>query len=718
MPSCRSEINFTAMRCFFLLSKYHGLKLEIASAPDRDGESVVRLALQEMARAGLKCKQINKCKWNNIIALGSALPFVAIHHELTWMIISGLIPSEVEELSLRVLIPSSTDETITERIMSREEFQAIWNGTLVLCKHSNNEFEIHKTFGFNWFIPEIKKNSKYYRDIAIITVIINQLALAPPLLFQVIIDRVVSFASYQTLYAVSGIYLFVIFCDGILSYMRQCLTVFATNKIDASLSSRTFGHMMSLPLYFFETISTGVLVRNMHQADKIRGFLTGQLFHVALDIVTLPILIAVLVAYSAKLTLIVLCFAGLLATLIAILLPAYRTLLEEQFEQDSTRQATLVESIHGIRTVKSLALEPSRKESWDNAVMSTIRQTGLVAIMTAKCSVLFSSLDKLQMIIIISIGVTDVFDGSLSLGALMAFNMMSGRVTGPLVQLVSLLNSYQDTVVSMKYLGIVMDHKPEREGRQSGLRPEVNGKLEFYNATFRYPGSATPAVNRVSFKVEEGQILGIVGRSGSGKTTITRLLQGIYTAQEGLIRINNVDIRHIDLVHLRSNIGVVLQDNVMFRGTIRENISIAKPTATLEEISEVIRLAGADEFINRLPQTYESAVEEGGVNFSGGQRQRLAIARALLKNPQLLIFDEATSALDPDSEAIIQNNLDDISRGRTLVIVSHRLSSLVKSDAILVLERGRVADIAPHATLVNRCDVYRHLWHQQTKHIH
>jgi ATP-binding cassette subfamily B protein len=328
--------------------------------------------------------------------------------------------------------------------------------------------------------------------------------------------------------------------------------------------------------------------------------------------------------------------------------------------------------------------------------------------------VLTTGIQNMMQMTVLGVGAMQVFDGTLSIGALVAFNMLAGRVVGPLVQIVSLINEYQQTAISVKMLGKVMDHPPERDPNQRGIRPMITGELEFDEITFKYEGAVTPALDRVSFKVEEGQIIGVVGRSGSGKTTVTRLIQGIHTAQAGLIKLNGTDVRHIDLQHLRRSIGVVLQDNILFRGTIRDNIAAGKPDATLDEVMDCARLAGADEFIDRLPLSYETVVEEGAANFSGGQRQRIAIARALMLRPRLLLFDEATSALDPESEAIIQANLAEIARGRTMVIISHRLSSLVQSDSILVLDRGRVIDFAPHTVLLERCEVYRHLWKQQT----
>jgi subfamily B ATP-binding cassette protein HlyB/CyaB len=246
------------------------------------------------------------------------------------------------------------------------------------------------------------------------------------------------------------------------------------------------------------------------------------------------------------------------------------------------------------------------------------------------------------------------------------------------------------------------------------MAPLIIGMLDFDRVTFRYTASGSAALDRVSFIVPEGKVIGVVGRSGSGKTTLTRLIQGVQTAQEGVIRLDGVDIRNIDLAHLRRSIGVVLQENFLFRGTIRDNIAAARPDSPMAEVIEAARMAGADEFIERLPQSYETLVEENGANFSGGQRQRVAIARALLVRPRLLIFDEATSALDPESEAIVQTHLREIALGRTLIIVSHRLTSLARADSILVLDQGAVADYAPHAVLLKRCEIYQRLWQQQT----
>jgi ATP-binding cassette subfamily B protein len=293
--------------------------------------------------------------------------------------------------------------------------------------------------------------------------------------------------------------------------------------------------------------------------------------------------------------------------------------------------------------------------------------------------------------------------------------MLAGRVSGPLVQIVTMVHEYQEVALSVRMLGEVMNQRVERSGRTEGLRPDIAGAIEFQNVSFRYRADMPLALDNVSFAINAGSVFGVVGRSGSGKTTVTRLLQGLYPIQQGIIRIGGHDVREIDLVHLRKNVGVVLQDNFLFRGTVRENIAAARPDATFEQVVEAARLAGAEEFIEQLPRGYDTMIEENAENLSGGQKQRLSIARSLVNDPRILIFDEATSALDPESEMIVRQSIRKIAEGRTVIIVSHRLSTLADADAILVIDRGKLADIGGHDQLLSRCTTYRHLWNQQTR---
>ncbi len=714
-PNPQVAPDLSAVRCLYLVALHHGTQVTPEQLGRINTTDPIGSVLRLMREVGLAAKFLRHKSWKHVTSLGTAYPVMAELQDGGWVIVANIIKAGDGTVAVAVLNPKTEQSGI--KLMRREEFEEIWNGRLILCKRKYTIRDEKQPFGFRWFMPDILREGKYLRDVAIAAVMSTLIGFATPLFFQIMVDKVIPHKSYHTLFAVVIAVIVTVMFDGVFGYVRQYLMLFATNKIDARLASRTFAHMLRLPMQFFESHPAGVLLRHMQQTDAIRGFLTGRLFQTALDTFSLPVLVVGLCFYSGVLTAVVLTFALIIAGIIGIMVPTFRTYLQQLYGAEGARQADLVETLHGMRAVKSLALEPLRMASWDGKVATSIRRRATVGYFSAIAVVIVGGLQNLLQITILGIGAVEVFDGTISMGALIAFNMLAGRVIGPLVSMVGLINEYQQTALSVRMLGTVMNHAPERDPNQRGIRPEITGSIEFENVNFTYPGSATPALNQVSFKVEPGQMIGVVGRSGSGKTTLTRIIQGIQAPQDGLIKLNGTDIRHIDLTHLRRSIGVVLQENILFRGTVRENISAAKPDATLEEIMEVARLAGADEFIDRLPMSYETFVEESANNFSGGQRQRIAIARALLLRPRLLLFDEATSALDPESEAIVQNNLAEIGRGRTMIIVSHRLSSLVASDAILVLDRGVVADFAPHSVLLERCEIYSHLWHQQTRHV-
>jgi ATP-binding cassette subfamily B protein len=705
----------TALRCLFLVARHHGVEVTPEQLAATDPANTLASVRGVMRGVGIRTTVLMQRSWQDLITLGTAYPAIAVGKDGGWFIIVGAVPDAAGETAPAVLDPRNEGSGVVP--ITRERLDEIWGGTLLLCKIDRADQGKPPPFGFRWFLPEIFRNGRFLRDVAIAALTSNLMSYGTPLLYQTIIDKVINHRSYNTLFAVILLFCVITLFDGLFSYVRQYLMLFTSNKIDASLGSRTFRHLLSLPVQFFEANSTGVLTRHMQQTERIRGFLTGRLFQMLLDTAAFPLLVTLLCMYSGKLTVIVVAYSLAMAAVIGILLPTFRMQLLKLYQAEGGRQAHLVETIHGMSTVKSLALEAPRQLAWDDKVAAAVRRHQTVGRIGILANVATTALEKMMQVTVLGIGATSVFNGDMSLGALVAFTMLSGRVTGPLVQIVGLVNEYQDTALSVRMLGTVMDHPAERDPNQRGLRPRLSGQVEFDRVTFRYSSSATPALDRVSFKIEEGQIIGVVGRSGSGKTTVTRLIQNIHTAQEGIVRFDGVDIRHIDLPHLRRSMGVVLQDSFLFSGTIRENIAAAKPDASLAEVMQAATLAGAAEFIDRLPQSYETRVEESATNFSGGQRQRISIARALLLRPRLLIFDEATSALDPESEAIIQNNLNEIGRDRTMIIVSHRLSSLVQAHAIMVLEQGRVLDLAPHNTLLERCDIYRHLWQQQNRHL-
>ncbi|WP_419897174.1 peptidase domain-containing ABC transporter [Roseomonas sp. USHLN139] len=706
----------TALRCVFLLAMHHGQHLTPAELPVPARGDMTGAVLRSLKGAGLAGKALSRCDWDKAGSLGSAYPALATRRDGSWFILVHLVAAADGSKLAAILDPR--DEAAGVQLVGREAFLAEWSGRLVVAKRANKVTDENQRFGLRWFLPEIIRHRRLFQGVAIAAIMANLISFAIPLLFQVLIDKVITHHSYQTLTVVVAVFVLLTVFDGIFSYARQRLMLLASNKIDARLSSRTFRHLLGLPLHFFESNSAGVLARHLQQTEKLRHFLTGRLFQTLLDAAALPVLLVLLVLYSGVLTAVVLGFSLTIAAVIGGLVPLFRGKLNALYQSEGARQAYLVETLHNMRAVKSLVLEPAREKAWDGKVATAMRQHAGVGQVAATGNVLTTGLEKLMQISVLGVGALLVFQGELSIGALVAFNMLSGRVTGPLVQIVALINEYQEAALSVEMLGTVMNTAPERQGQDRRARPEITGALQFQGVGFRYPGAATPALNNVSFSVQPGQVIGLVGRSGSGKTTVTRMVQAIHLPQEGLIQLDGVDLRQIELPHLRRNVGVVLQDNLLFRGTIRENIAAARPDAPMTAIIEAARMAGAAEFIDRLPMAYDTLVEESAANFSGGQRQRLAIARALLTEPRLLIFDEATSALDPESEAIIQQNLAQIARGRTMLIVSHRLASLVMADAILVLDRGQVLDFASHAVLLERCAVYRQLWDTQTQHLH
>ena len=430
-----------------------------------------------------------------------------------------------------------------------------------------------------------------------------------------------------------------------------------------------------------------------------------------LELFSLVVFIPFLLLYSVELTLVVLGYSVLMALVIATLIKPFQIRLNELYQAEGKRQSMLVESIHGIRTVKSLAIEPVEEKAWNDSTAYAIKSYFRVGKISMTARTISQMLEMLMTVSVIWLGASLVFDHVLSIGALIAFQMLSGRVTGPLVRLVGLIHEYQQVALSVRMLGVVMNTPVEPAG--GGVRNPLKGNISFENVTFQYRPDTPQVIRNLDLDVPVGSTIGIVGRSGSGKTTLTKLLQGLYPVQSGLIKIDGIDLREIDKSHLRSSIGVVLQENYFFNGTVRENICLTKRNATLEEIIYAARLAGAHDFVQTLPKGYDTMLEENASNLSGGQKQRLAIARALLTNPSILIFDEATSALDPESENVIQENLGAIAKGRTVLIISHRLSIVSGADKILVLDKGVRTDFAPHRELLSHDGIYRDFWRQQ-----
>jgi subfamily B ATP-binding cassette protein HlyB/CyaB len=708
--SGKGVCHHTGIQCLVALARHHGKDLNVARmvhdhALDSEPNAAHLAAIAEAA--GLKAKSAT-LKWRDLVRLEDVFPVIAILRNG-----NGIIVREVGPTGTVVML-----DPLAQKVglisLTRETFETAWAGSVVLIKRMPSGEPRERRFGLRWFIPELLSQKAAVIDVVAAASMLHVLALALPIFFQIVIDKVLVHEGLSTLTVLGIGILIAILFDGALSFLRGFLLLHATTRVDIRIAVKTFGHLLSLAPSFFENSAAGVLSKHMQQAERVREFLTGRMLMTLLDASVLVVFLPVLAFYSIRLTLVVLASSVAMALTIGLLIVPYQRRLRRLYQAEGERQALLVETIHGMGTVKALALEPLRRQSWDRIAANAVSQHFEVGKITVTARTASALLEKLMSVAIVWIGALAVFDHVMTVGELVAFQMLASRVSGPLVQLVALVHEYQEALLSVRMLGEVMNTPPEPNSA-GGLKPDLTGQLEFSGVTFRYPDTGEPALNDVSTTLAAGRFIGVVGRSGSGKTTFSRLIQGLYPVQTGLIRLDGHDIREIDLTHLRRSIGVVPQDAFLFRGSVRENIAVTRPDASFAEIVEAARLAGAEEFIQRLPRGYDTPLVEGAVNLSGGQKQRLSIARALLRRPPILILDEATSALDPDSEAVVQASLRHIAKGRTMIVISHRLTTIRDADTILVFERGRIIDAGPHDSLVKRCAIYQQLWMQQTR---
>ncbi|WP_424136541.1 peptidase domain-containing ABC transporter [Roseomonas chloroacetimidivorans] len=594
-----------------------------------------------------------------------------------------------------------------------------WSGEAILLRRRREAPEAEQPFDLGWVFRLVLGQRRTLRDVAVASLALSVLAVVPALLTSTILDRVIARQSWSTLELVATFLLISVGAEVLLGHARRELLQLLSTRVDAKLNLHVFDRLLALPLGYFERHPAGEVNHQVAQIFKVRAFLTGRLMTTALDAATLLVLLPILLFLQPLLTLVVVVCAGLIALVTAAFLPSMRRAQGRVIQAEMAKNALMVETVHGIRAVKSLALEGTRREEWDARVAAAGRAQLAAGRLGSWPVTATLPLERFVDRGVLALAAGLVLSGSaeIQVGALVAFTMLSGRLAAPLLGLARLLGELEEARMAVGHVAAVLNNPTETSAMQGGLRPTIKGEIAFEGVTFTYPGAKRPALDNVSFRVPAGQILGLVGRSGSGKSTITRLLQGIDREYAGAVRIDGTDAKEINLGHLRRSQGIVLQDNILFRGTVRENILAGRPGLTAEDASRAARLAGAEEFIERLPRGMNTLIEEGSSNLSGGQRQRLAIARAIASEPPVLILDEATSALDPESEAVVNANLTRLGAGRTMVIVSHRLSSLVHCDLIAVLDQGRLLDIAPHGVLLERCDVYRLLWTQQNRHM-
>ncbi|MBE0496947.1 MAG: type I secretion system permease/ATPase [Campylobacterales bacterium] len=590
-------------------------------------------------------------------------------------------------------------------------FEEAFLPKMLILKHKILTDQIK--FGFAWFYGQILHYKRIVGEILLASFVVQLFGLVTPLFTQVVLDKVLVHHSLSTLNVIAVAFAAVIVFDFLLNLARNYLFVHTTSKIDARLGARLFRHLISLPLVYFEKRKVGNIIARVRELDQIRDFIANKSVTVLLDVLFSVVFIAMMMLYSVKLALVAMAFVAVIALLYFFITPQLRKRLEEKFQMGAQSNAYLVESVTGMQTVKSLAIEGSMQRRWEDYlgkyVLSGFRLTNLSNILSG----ISTALQKLMTLSILYLGVGLVVEGKLSVGQLIAFQMFAGQFSAPIMRLVGLWNEFQQALLSVDRLGDILNSPTEHMHEKAITLPKVEGDIKFDNLSFRYAVDGPLILKQLSLHVKPGQSIGVVGRSGSGKSTLTKLLQRLYLPHEGAIYLDGVDIRHTNPAWLRHNIGVVLQENYLFSGSIKENIAFAMPGASMDRIIRVAKIAGADEFVSELPEGYDTMVGERGSSLSGGQRQRIAIARALLSDPKLLIFDEATSALDYESETIIQNNLNAIKTGRTMFIIAHRLSTVRDCDTIVVLDKGSIVEQGSHDVLMAKQGYYHFLTTQQ-----
>ena len=596
-----------------------------------------------------------------------------------------------------------------------DRFALQWTGELILVTSRASLAGELARFDFSWFIPSLVKHRRLLAEVLVISVFLQLFALVSPLFFQVVMDKVLVHRGLTTLdVLVIGLLIVTVF-EATLTVLRTYVFSHTTSRIDVELGSRLFRHLVSLPMAYFQSRRVGDWVARVRELEHIRSFLTGNALTLLIDVAFSVVFIAVMLTYSVTLTLIVLVSIPLYAGLSLAVMPMFRARLNEKFARGAENQALLVEAITGIQTVKAGALEPVLCKRWDEQLAAYVAAGFRTGTLGSCAQQGIDLIGKIASAALLWAGARLVMEQQLSVGQFVAFNMFAQRVAQPIMRMAQSWADFQQTGISMARLGDILNTRTEIAPANSAQLPPLRGRVQFDNVSFRYRPEAPPVLQQLDLDVRAGEVIGIVGRSGSGKSTLTKLVQRLHAPEQGRVLVDGTDIGLVNAAQLRRQIGVVLQENLLFHRSVRENIAITDPAAPIQAVIKAAELAGAHEFISELPEGYDTLVGEQRSGLSGGQRQRIAIARALFTDPRILILDEATSALDYESEAILQRNMGAICRGRTVIVIAHRLSSVRRADRVIVMDRGRIVESGTHDELVGRsAGLYARLWGLQS----
>ena len=638
---------------------------------------------------GLKARTL-RTKWTRLAK--TPLPGIAMLRDGTFMVIAKASDE-------KVLVQSP--QTRRPELMTRDEFARLWDGELILMARRAGLSDLTRRFDVTWFLGAIQKYRRMLGEVLVASFFLQLFALVSPLFFQVVIDKVLVHRSLTTLdVLVIGLVAISLF-ETVLGILRTYLFSHTTNRIDVELGARLFHHLLALPMSYFQARRVGDSVARVRELENIRNFLTSSALTLVIDLFFTSVFLAVMFVYSPLLSFIVLGSFPFYIAVSASVTPLFRRRLDEKFKRGAENQAFLVESVTGIETLKAMAVEPQMQRRWEEQLAGYVASSFRVLSLGNTASQLVQFVSKVVTAAILYFGARLVIGGALSVGELVAFNILAGRVSAPVLRLAQLWQDFHQARLSILRLGDILNTtaEPSYAAARAAL-PAIRGNISFDHVTFRYRVDGQEILHDVSFDLPAGQTVGIVGPSGSGKSTVTKLVQRLYVPQSGRVLIDGMDLMMADPAWLRRQIGVVLQDNMLFNRSVRDNIALADPAMPMERIVAAASLAGAHDFILELAEGYDTIVGERGSTLSGGQRQRIAIARALVTNPRILIFDEATSALDYESERIIQQNMKEIAKGRTVLVIAHRLSTVRTADRIFTLERGRLVEDGTHDALI------------------
>ncbi len=680
------------------------LRHELGHQRDIDADDLKRLAKRQDE---VKARAL-RCSWDKLATM--PLPALA-NGPGGWFVIG-----RVEGNEALIQPPRHAQDGVQAQVIKvdRSALEAMWSGELVLVTTREGVGGISRAFDVSWFIPQIVKYRRLIGEVLLVTLGLNLLGLASPLFFQNVIDKVLVHNTLDTLTILVIGFAVVSIWETLFGWLRTRLYSETSQKIDVELGAKLFRHLLKLNMAYFEVRRVGDIAMRVRQLETIREFLTNASLTVLVDPLFTIVFLVVMWFYSWQLFLIaVLAIPCYFAVAIFVTAPL-RARIEEKFERGAANNALLVESIGGIQTVKASAVEPQWQDRWERQLAGYSFASQKVINLSNTGSQLIQLISKLNMVLILYFGAKAVIDKELTVGGLVAFNMFAQRVSGPVIRMAQLWQDFQQVRIAIERLGDVLNQPAEPGAGSRVALPAVKGEVSFEAVRFRYGLEGPWTLEDIDLHIKPGSTLGIVGSSGSGKSTLTKLLQRLYVPASGRVLIDGVDIAQIDPAWLRRQIGVVLQENLLFNRTIRENIALPNPAMPLEQVIHAAQLAGAHEFILKLSQGYDTPVEERGTNLSGGQRQRLAIARALVTSPRILILDEATSALDAESEEIIQTNLKAMAQGRTVIIIAHRLSAIRQCETIITLEGGRIIERGSHDELLRANGRYADLHRRQS----